>query len=62
MALTEFEKQILRLSAEGFSDYRIARMLRVNICIIYRSHRNALKKIECAKADLTFTDELRLKS
>jgi transcriptional regulator len=30
MALTEREKEILRLKAEGMSDYRIARKLKID--------------------------------
>jgi DNA-binding NarL/FixJ family response regulator len=54
MALTERERQILQLHAEGLSDYRIARKLNMEMPNVKRSRKNALKKIECAKADLWF--------
>jgi DNA-binding NarL/FixJ family response regulator len=58
MALTERERQILRLHAEGLSDYRIARKLNMEMPNVKRSRKNALKKIELAKADLDFANEL----
>lgn len=59
MALTEREKAILRLKAGGFSDYGIARKLKMETPNVTRSRRNALKKIERAKADLDFVDRLK---
>lgn len=59
MALTEREKAILRLKAEGVSDYRIARKLRMETPNVTRSRKNALKKIERAKADLEFVAGLK---
>jgi DNA-binding NarL/FixJ family response regulator len=50
MALTERERHILRFNAEGFSDYRIARKLNMEMPNVKRSRKNALKKIERAKA------------
>ena len=58
MALTDREKAILRLKAEGISDYRIARKLKVETPNVTRSRKNALKKIEHAKADLEFINSL----
>jgi DNA-binding NarL/FixJ family response regulator len=59
MALTEREKAILRLKAAGVSDYSIARKLRMETPNVTRSRKNALKKLECAKADLDFADKLK---
>ncbi len=59
MALTERERQILRLHAEGLSDYKIAKKLRAEMPNITRSRKNALKKIEHAKADLEYINELK---
>jgi DNA-binding NarL/FixJ family response regulator len=58
MALTEREKAILRLKAEGVSDYRIARKLRMETPNVTRARKNALKKLERAKADLEFINGL----
>ncbi|MGD6807589.1 MAG: LuxR C-terminal-related transcriptional regulator [Candidatus Bathyarchaeia archaeon] len=58
MALTERERQILRLHAEGLSDYRIARKLNIEMPNVKRSRKNALNKIERAKADLKFFEIL----
>ena len=58
MALTERERQILRLHVEGLSDYRIAHQLKMEMPNVKRSRKNALKKIEHAKADLKFVDGL----
>ncbi|MCW4029471.1 MAG: LuxR C-terminal-related transcriptional regulator [Candidatus Bathyarchaeota archaeon] len=61
MALTEREKAILRLNVDGLSDYRIARKLKVETPNVTRSRKNALKKLERAKADLDFVDKLKSK-
>lgn len=58
MALTELEKEVLRLSAGGLSDYRIARKLKMDTTNVTRSRRNGLRKIECAKADLSFARQV----
>jgi transcriptional regulator len=58
MALTEREKEILRLKAKGVSDYGIARKLKMETPNVTRSRKNALKKIERARADLDFLDNL----
>jgi transcriptional regulator len=60
LALTERERQILRLKAEGFSDYRIARKLRMETPNVYRARKAALRKIDRARADLSFADSLKL--
>jgi Bacterial regulatory proteins, luxR family. len=59
MALTEREKAILRLKAEGVSDYTIARKLRMETPNVTRSRKNALKKLENARNDLEFVDRLK---
>ena len=61
MAFTERERKILRLYAEGLSDYRIARKLNIEMSNVKRSRKNALKKIEHARADLKFVDGLQVK-
>jgi DNA-binding CsgD family transcriptional regulator len=43
MALTEREKAILKLSAKGDSDYRIARRLRVNSGTVSAAEEGAFK-------------------
>ena len=59
MALTDREKEILRLKKiKNLSDYRIARQLKVDVPSVIRSRKNALKKIEQAKADLHFLEKL----
>lgn len=58
MALTERERQILRLHAEGLSDYRVAKKLKMETPNVTHSRKNALKKLEGAKADLEFIDRL----
>ena len=59
MALTERERQILRLHSEGMSDYRIARKLNMEMPNVKRSRKNSLKKLELAKSDLEFIDKLK---
>ena len=59
MALTEREKAILRLKADGVSDYKIARKLKMETPNVTRSKKNALLKIDCAKADLEFVKGLK---
>ncbi len=58
MALTERERHILQLHAKGLSDYRIARELKMEMPNVKRSRKNAIKKIERAKADIAFVDGL----
>lgn len=62
MALTEREKAILRLKADGVSDYGIARKLKMETPNVTRARKNALKKIEHAKADLEFIGQLKFQS
>jgi transcriptional regulator len=59
MALTEREKAILRLKVEGVSDYKTARKLKMETPDVTRSKKNALKKLERARADLEFIDRLK---
>jgi DNA-binding CsgD family transcriptional regulator len=54
LALTEREKQILRLKRDNLSDYEIARKLRVDPGNVTHSRKAALLKIERAQADLGF--------
>jgi len=58
MALTEREKAILRLKADGVSDYRIDRKLKIETPNVTPSRKNALKK-ERAKTDLEFINRLK---
>jgi DNA-binding CsgD family transcriptional regulator len=59
LALTNREKDILRLKKiKNLSDYQIARQLKVDIPSVIRSRKNALKKIDSAKADLKFLQDL----
>jgi transcriptional regulator len=59
VGLTEREKAILRLKKRGLSDYEIGRKLKTDVTNVTRSHRNALKKIAQARADLEFLEKLR---
>lgn len=59
MALTEREKKILQLKAQGMSDYRIARKLKMETPNVTRSRKNAMNKLENAKADLEFLSSLK---
>jgi transcriptional regulator len=61
MALTEREKQILRLKKGNMSDYEIARKLRVDAGNVTRSRLTALRKIERAQADLEFALQVGVK-
>lgn len=58
MALTERERQILRLHAEGLSDYQIAKRLKIETPNVYRTRKAAFRKIDSARADLSFADSL----
>ncbi len=60
-ALTERERQILRLHVEGLSDYRIAKKLQMETPNVYRARKTALRKIERAKDDLSFAESLEPK-
>jgi transcriptional regulator len=61
LALTEREKQILRLKKGNLSDYEIARKLRIDAGNVTRSRKTALRKIERAQADLDFALQLGVK-
>ena len=61
MVLTARERQILRLHTKGLSNYRIAHKLSMETPNVTRSRKNALKKIERARADLEFIDALKSK-
>lgn len=61
MALTECERRILILNADGLSDYRIAKKLKMEPPNVTRSRNNALKKLAVARADLEFVDGLKFK-
>jgi transcriptional regulator len=61
LALTEREKQILRLKKDNLSDYEIARKLRVDAANVTRSRKTALQKIERAQADLDFALQVGVK-
>jgi DNA-binding NarL/FixJ family response regulator len=61
LVLTERERKILRLNAEGLSDYQIAKKLKVETPNVYRARKTALKKLEQAMADLSFADSLKQK-
>ena len=62
LALTEREKAIFGLKADGMSDYRIACKLNLEITNVKRSRKNALKKLERARADLEFVNRLESQS
>jgi transcriptional regulator len=61
LALTDREKQILRLKKCELSDYEIARKLRVDAGKVTRSRRTALCKIERAQTDLDFALQVGVK-
>ena len=61
MALTEREKQILRLKKGDMSDYEIMRKLRVDAGNVTRSRLAALRKIKRAQADLDFVLQVGVK-
>jgi DNA-binding NarL/FixJ family response regulator len=58
--MAERERQILRLHAEGLSDYRIAKKLKMETPNATRSRKNALNKLEQARADLEFMQGLKI--
>lgn len=61
MALTERERKILRLHAEGLSDYQIAKKLKMEAPNVYRARKIAFRKLDQAKTDLSFADSLNRK-
>ncbi|MGD6807059.1 MAG: LuxR C-terminal-related transcriptional regulator [Candidatus Bathyarchaeia archaeon] len=44
--MTEREQKILRLNAEGLSDYQIAKKLKIETPNVYRARKTALRKLE----------------
>ncbi|WGM90153.1 MAG: helix-turn-helix domain-containing protein [Candidatus Bathyarchaeum tardum] len=56
--LTDFERKILKLRAKGNSDYAIARALNRDPPTVNRSRKNAEKKIESAKKDIEWVENL----
>jgi transcriptional regulator len=61
LALTEREKQILRLKKDKLSDYEIARKLTIDAGNVTRSKLTALRKIERAQAGLDFALQVGVK-
>lgn len=61
MALTERERKILQLNSEGLSDYQIAKKLKIETPNVYRSRKTALRKLDLARADLSFASSLKRK-
>jgi DNA-binding CsgD family transcriptional regulator len=59
MALTERERQILRLNAESLSDYRIAKKLKMKTPNVYRTRKAALRKLDRDRIDLSFAESLK---
>jgi DNA-binding NarL/FixJ family response regulator len=49
MVLTEREKAILLLKANGLSDYRIARKLKMETPNVTRSRKNAINNLSAQK-------------
>ena len=49
------------LNANGLSDYRIARKLKMDAPNVYRARKVALRKIAQAKTDLSFAETLNRK-
>ena len=62
LALTEREKQILRLKKWKMSDYEIARKLKVDAANVTSSRLTVLRKIERAQADLDFALQVSVKN
>ncbi len=60
LALTERERKILQLNAEGLSDYQIAKKLKIETPNVYRARKVSLKKLDRAREDLSFADSLEL--
>jgi len=63
LALTDKEKEILRLSIYGFTDYRIgAQKPRRTPTQLFAPTGAAIKKIALAQADLAFVEELKART
>lgn len=56
--LTAFEKRILELRVRDLSDYAIARHLDKDPPTIYKSRKNAHRKLREAKKDLEWAKQL----
>ncbi len=59
LALTDREKKIKELVAQGLSSYEIARKLGVWPAAVIRSRQNAERKLKRARADLRFDRRLK---
>ncbi len=57
MSLTEREKEILKLSQTGLTDYQVARHIRADAANVTASRKNALRKLEEAKQDLAWAQQ-----
>ena len=60
MSLTERERIILELAGKGLSDYKIARKINTDPPSVTRSRKNAHKKLQAAKKDLLFAENIGL--
>jgi DNA-binding CsgD family transcriptional regulator len=58
--LTAFERKILELRSHDLSDYAIARELDKDPPTVYKSRKNAHKKLREAKKDLEWAKQLGL--
>ena len=57
--LTEYQKRVLKLAAKGYTDYRIAKMLKVEGPNVRNSRIRATKKIEKSRSDLAWFESLK---
>jgi len=58
MSLTERERIILEFAGKGLSDYKIARKINTDPPSVTRSRKNAQKKLEEAKMDLEWAQQI----
>jgi DNA-binding NarL/FixJ family response regulator len=58
MSLTERERAILQFHQQGLSDYRIARKINADPPSVTRSRKNAQKKLEEAKLNLEWAQQI----
>jgi len=56
--LTEKERRVLELAAQGLSDYKIARSLNSDPPTITRSRKNATRKLLAARKDLEWVTNI----
>jgi len=56
--LTEKERRVLELAAQGLSDYKIARHLNSDPPTVTRSRKNALRKLLAAQEDLEWVADI----